>query len=371
MQEEEDRADESMTKEQATEMARRLGLHPNAFRAELEKADSRVSEQSYNFQYRPTSSFKPTKECNSTRLSPCRCDALMRDRGGIMPHMFAKHAYVLLHQGDEGEGPCWGKGKGEDFFGRLLDTPKNRAQCSAYQWFGTSSSKRYVSGQSARFTGNAPGLLGFDDAIMRHCMMYAQENQLRKVRNASGELSVQAENLQPKLRNIYNATDVSECMAANRNILRMDDNNYNSCWNLHWQVCAARGALPGQQAPQVVFSVPPSALDVRGSGGVYGAAWLNDWDHDWKHAHKPSKWSWKFVDRTIPGLNDYYPSTNWYGQWDIFYLEVCTYSVMCENRDELFTLPAGKLFTCKLSDEGVRQLQSYLTGSYKAEAAAE
>ena len=356
---------EDATEEQLAQMARRLGLPPHAFRAELQNADSGVSAQSYNFRYRPTKSYKPSKECDSTRLSPCRCDALMRDRGSIMPHMWANSSYVLLHRGDEGDGPCWGKGNGEAFFSQLLDTGPNRARCHGVQWFGTSQNKHYVVGQSARFTGNAPGLLGFDDAIMRHCMMYAQENQLRHVRNASGELSVQAEELQPSLRDVYLATDVSECMAANRNILRMDDETYNSCWNLHWQVCAARGELPGQQAPQVVFSVPPAALDVRGGGGVYGAAWTNDWNHG--HKAKDGRWSWKFVDRTIPALNDYYPSTQWYGQWDIFFLEVCSYSVMCENRDELFELPAGKLFTCKLSDEGVRRLQSYLTGTYQAE----
>lgn len=45
----------------------------------------------------------------------------------------------------------------------------------------------------------------------------------------------------------------------------------------------------------------------------------------------------------------------------IFFLEVCMYSVVCSNNFELFSVAAEQPFHCKLSTQGFRRLQHYLT----------
>ncbi len=46
---------------------------------------------------------------------------------------------------------------------------------------------------------------------------------------------------------------------------------------------------------------------------------------------------------------------------DIFFLEVCAYSMSCANRDELFTVRAEQPFHCRVDQRGFRKLQEYLT----------
>lgn len=45
---------------------------------------------------------------------------------------------------------------------------------------------------------------------------------------------------------------------------------------------------------------------------------------------------------------------------DVFYLEVCMYSQICANGNELFELMRGEDFYCKFSRAGYQELQQTL-----------
>ena len=71
---------------------------------------------------------------------------------------------------------------------------------------------------------------------------------------------------------------------------------YNICRNLEWQVCAAKGRIPGQNSKKIVFGKKPSELDPNPGGGKplgtcggWVPAWLNN--HHWyagEHGDAPS-----------------------------------------------------------------------------------
>lgn len=135
-------------------------------------------------------------------------------------------------------------------------------------------------------------------------------------------------------------TGAQECARASRSILELDDGEYNSCMNLEWQVCAARGWLPSQRSPSIVFASAPGKVDVMGSTGQ-------------------------------PALHEctgYAPfgCSAGYATDNIFFLEVCAYSKICENNEELFNLTAGKPFTCKVTPDGIRELATLLVEGNRA-----
>ena len=238
-------------------------------------------------------------------LTVCKCDALLRDRQSILSRMWSRTGWVILHNGTEGGGPCWGSGEGRSFFDGLQDTTEARSACGETNWYGR---------KIPHFTSNAPGLLGFDDAIKHHCLTINRANRRRNDGPA---------------RRLGRAEQ--ECPVANRNILSMDDRLYNSCQNVRWQVCAARGHVHGQTTPQIVFAVAPGNIPIDGS-----------------------------IDDELPSLMHFDSNVSAYDQASIFFLEVCTYSVLCENNEALFKLSAGELFTCKVSADGIRRLQAML-----------
>ena len=124
-----------------------------------------------------------------------------------------------------------------------------------------------------------------------------------------------------------------ECARANRTILELNDEEYNSCANLEWQACAAKGRVPGQRTPRIVFANAPGEVDIRGSDGLPALGTCAGTPHE-----------------CVVG----------YSNDDIFFLEVCIYSKICANRDELFRLGASEMFTCRVSDAGLTELQQLL-----------
>lgn len=58
-----------------------------------------------------------------------------------------------------------------------------------------------------------------------------------------------------------------------------------------------------------------------------------------------------------------------YGNWDIFYLEVCIFNHICQNGRELFTLKAGQTFNCDFSASKFLSLKSTLTSKIGPEPA--
>jgi len=125
------------------------------------------------------------------------------------------------------------------------------------------------------------------------------------------------------------------CDGANANILALFGNHvkYNTCRNLEWQMCAVRGMLDWQDSKEIMFARAPKTVSMDGvppfghcSG--YTDAPCNDWEGF---------------------AND-----------DIFYLEVCLFSMLCKNSDELFKLNVGERFICDFSEEGFSLLQQLL-----------
>jgi len=136
--------------------------------------------------------------------------------------------------------------------------------------------------------------------------------------------------------------DGPSCNAANRNILLLFGNNvrgtgagYNSCRNVEWQTCAALGLLPGQGDNTIVFARAPNTLFTDG-------------------------------DRRLGACGGYSPrGCGWesYSNDDIYFFEVCFYSKLCANNDELFRLDKDEDFHCVVSPEGFRDLQRLLVAN--------
>jgi len=121
------------------------------------------------------------------------------------------------------------------------------------------------------------------------------------------------------------------CVEVNHNILSLHDGTYNTCRNLEWQVCAARGYLPGQMSRDIRFAFRPGEL----------------------------------VPEYIGACTGYHPAgcgEQGYASYDIFYLEVCMYSTMCSNREELFQLQVGDTWRCELDEDGFTQLTDWVLG---------
>ena len=102
-----------------------------------------------------------------------------------------------------------------------------------------------------------------------------------------------------------------------------------------WQVCAAKGLVPGQGGKTIKFAKAPSELDIKYTPRL-GAC---------------TGW--------VPGTR---PEGGFYGYAtdDIFYLESCIFSQICANGDDLFKLKAGDPFICDFSAERFNELQKLL-----------
>lgn len=126
------------------------------------------------------------------------------------------------------------------------------------------------------------------------------------------------------------------CDSKNRNVLNMFGHiRYNMCRNFEWQMCAALGKLKGQNSRSIQFAWPPGVLSMDPAAGVFGTC------HGYTDA--PCKMP------SIGFAND-----------DIYYLEVCLYSQVCANRDNLFALERGQDFECQIDKAAFAELQAWL-----------
>ena len=112
---------------------------------------------------------------------------------------------------------------------------------------------------------------------------------------------------------------------------------YSVCRNAEWQLCAARGELPGQSERTVIFSFAPKDLTTKGSGR-----------------------------NALGSCTSYAPMgcpDDGYASQDIFYMEVCLYDQICANRDDLWRLRAGQPWHCDLDRGAFLQLKGWLARS--------
>jgi len=109
---------------------------------------------------------------------------------------------------------------------------------------------------------------------------------------------------------------------------------YNTCRNFEWQMCAAKGFLGKQASKRMVFAHAPKDV------------WMDGWPpFDQCHGYTDTGG----CDRRTQFAND-----------DIYPLEVCLFSQVCKNDDELFSVEAGKPFVCEIDVPGFRDLQATL-----------
>jgi len=126
------------------------------------------------------------------------------------------------------------------------------------------------------------------------------------------------------------------CDVSGHNILNMFGHiPYNMCRNFEWQMCGALGKLPGQNTMTIQFAWPPNTLSLERGEGVFG---------------------------TCSGYTDAPCAMPWVGfaNNDIYYLEVCLYSQVCSNREQLFTLGRGDPWECGLDPDGFAELKGWL-----------
>lgn len=119
------------------------------------------------------------------------------------------------------------------------------------------------------------------------------------------------------------------------NILSLYGNEipYNICRNMEWQVCAAKGDLPGQGGKTIRFAYAPKDLEIHGGPHPLGSC------------------------------TGYHPAGCYdkgYASSDIFYMESCVYSMICKNRDEFWALSNGQDWQCKMDWDGYQQLRDLI-----------
>lgn len=253
----------------------------------------------------------PCAVCPGTAIAPetaqpggagfghAQCTALLQDRGSQLHKLWGAEGW-RKREAWRNDPTCW-DGDGWPFFDNA--------------WWGKDCGRNWYSGTPGQlgepnggpdkdwvnphFTAAAPALLGFDRNINWHC------------HGSDGN-------------------HAAPCVEHNVNILSLYGPAvpYNVCRNLEWQVCAAKGQLPGQGGNGIIFSMAPKDLVLDGGPFPLGSC----------NSYSPR------------GCGEGYASG------DIFYLEVCVYDAICTNRDALWALNAGDLWHCDMDYDGYANL---------------
>jgi len=162
------------------------------------------------------------------------------------------------------------------------------------------------------FTEAAPALLGFDESIASYCIGHPGDENPPKG---------------------WERGHPSWCVNSNINILAIFNGPYSLCANLKWQVCAAQGKLPGQRGQRIIkFARAPGNMPIADGPHPFG---------------KCSGFKPKGCDYG-------------YGTDDIYFLEICLYSFLCDNGADLFGLKVAAGFQCVLSQARFRLLRTLL-----------
>jgi len=244
---------------------------------------------------------------------------MFEDPTHIFRRMWAAEAWGKMEVNGKARPACWNRRREDAWWEEMpasvyFDDVISGRVCGT-NWYEGNMNELGLQNHQPSFPGKAaPALLGFDESIDAFCQRDAP---------AQNKGDMHAE----------------RCIAANYNILSLygDRLPYNICRNLEWQVCAAKGQLPGQGSNTIRFARAPRTLDPKGGTG--------------KRLGACSGW--------VPGRVPY-GGVYGYATDDIFYLEVCLFNQICTNGDELFRLNEGQDFVCELSVPRFRQLQRTL-----------
>ena len=240
----------------------------------------------------------------SKYLHHAKCVDYWSDKHSRFHQLWGMEGWIVRHRWDT---PCWGF-DGWNYFTNAW----NGVDCKRNWYTGNGGGLGEVDGGPSKnwvhphFTKAAPALLGFDESIDWYCGS----------RNGKGN-------------------HAEACVEANVNILSLygDRIPYNICRNVEWQLCAARGDLPGQGGKVMRFGFAPKFLEP--DGGIH----------------------------PIGQCEGYHPAgcgNIGYASSDIFYMEACLYSQVCKNRDEFWQLDATDDFVCEMDQAGFEQLRQWM-----------
>lgn len=253
-----------------------------------------------------------------SQLNSRTCRALWQDPNSRFHDLWGQTGWVVRQWNEPG---CWGN----DGI-RYFDDAWWGRSCDQNWYTGTPMQfgdwqKRGPVDQSVwpHFTKLAPALLGFDESIDEYCGKRGTGRQHSEI-----------------------------CVNANVNILSLygDRIPYNTCRNIEWQICAAKGTLPGQ-----------------------GGAWKKGFENRIREgsfirfAYAPKRLTPLSGDRPLGNCAGYAPAgcgKQGYASSDIFYMEACIFDAVCANRDSLWELEEGEDWACQLEFEGFLQLRDWV-----------
>jgi len=133
---------------------------------------------------------------------------------------------------------------------------------------------------------------------------------------------------------IHNFCGGDNCDGRGVNILMLFGHiKYNTCRNFEWQMCAVRGLLNSQGKKEIMFARAPNTMYIDG----------------YPPLGRCSGWTDAPCDDYVGYAND-----------DIYYIEVCLFSMVCKNSDALFQLEVGERWICDFDLEGFMSLQEML-----------
>lgn len=260
----------------------------------------------------PPSPPPPRKK--TLHLTSEECTFLMRDPQHLFRKMWAAASWAPMQAKQPA---CWDVKRDDDGARQKPETYFEEAftgmHCDSNWYEGNQGELGRPHHALPNFRrGTAPALLGFDESIDQFC-----------AKTLGGDYHWMGH--------------AEQCVQASLNILSLfgDRVPYNICRNLEWQVCAAKGMLPGQGGLAIKFAKAPKTLDIT------------------RHSRLGVCSGW--VPNQVPGAGFYGYATD-----DVFYLESCLFNEICENKEELFSLEEGDVFICQFSETGFRQLQSLL-----------
>lgn len=248
-------------------------------------------------------------------LTTGMCDGMLRDTHHKFWTMWASTGYVRRAAGEMG---CWGEDE-EQYFARV----GTGAQCDVNWYEGCHDLEE--GDDRPWFSAEAPALLGSEESINAFCS--SAGHQRRQLSSVEAAFQTTTQDRKASMHRELRGDISGKCIASNNNVLRLltHAKPWNMCQNLEWLMCAAKGLLPGQGSRKMHFADAPGALDTH-----------NDfWDGD------------QWVERYHVG--------------DVYYLEICILSQLCENSHELFTIDAGAYFVCDLRPARFAELRAILT----------